>query len=85
MRTCVVTTHSIAGFEHLLRDQESVRTVSGLDEIAGIISELLSQVPLRHAMEEKGRAVVEKHFTREAVRNGVRQSVQTLLDGGNNG
>lgn len=79
LRTCVVTTYSIAGFETLLRDRDSVRTVAGLDELAGAISELLSHPQMRHAMEDRGRAVVEKHFTREAVRNGVRQSLQHLL------
>jgi glycosyltransferase involved in cell wall biosynthesis len=79
LRTCVVTTHSIAGFEDLLCDRDSVCTVNGLDELAGIISELLSQPQMRHAMEERGRVVIEQHFTRAAVRSGVRRSVQTLL------
>jgi glycosyltransferase involved in cell wall biosynthesis len=79
MRTCVVTRHSIAGFETLLRDRESIRAVDSLTELAGPISELLSEVHTRWAMEDCGRAIVEKHFTREAVRNGVRQSLQFLL------
>ncbi len=83
LRTCVVTNHSISGYEHLLRDRDSVRAVAGLDEFADTISELLNNPLMRHTMEDRGRDVVEKHFTREAVRNGVRQSLQCLLGGMN--
>ncbi|MBU1424337.1 MAG: glycosyltransferase family 4 protein [Gammaproteobacteria bacterium] len=79
LRTCVVTTHSIAGFEDLLRDRESVRTVAGLDELAGAISDLLNHPQTRHAMENNGRAIIEKHFSRDMIRNSVRQSVLSLL------
>ena len=79
LRTCVVTNHSISGFEHLLRDGDSVRTVAGLDEFADTISELLNNPQMRHTMEDQGREVIEKHFTRDAVRNGVRQSLHRLL------
>jgi glycosyltransferase involved in cell wall biosynthesis len=83
LRTCVVTHHSISGFEHLLRDRDSIRAVAGLDEFADTISELLNNPQLRHTMEDQGREVVEKHFTRKAVRNGVRQSLHYLLGGMN--
>lgn len=79
LRTCVVTTHSITGFESLLRDHDSVRVASSFNEMPRIISELLSQPQIRHAMEDRGRAVIEKHFTREALRNEVRMSLQGLL------
>jgi glycosyltransferase involved in cell wall biosynthesis len=85
LRTCVVTTHSIAGFEDLLRDRESVRTVAGLDELPSVISELLSHPQIRYTMEDCGRAVIENHFTHEAIRKGVRQSVESLLRGTKHG
>jgi hypothetical protein len=81
LRTCVVTRHSIAGFEELLRDRDSVRAVAGLDEMAGSISDLLRNPQMRHVMEDRGRAIVEKHFTHEVVRNRVRHSLQSLLRG----
>ena len=79
LRTCLVTSHSIRGFESLLRDRDSVRVASKFNQLPGIISELLSQPQMRHAMEDRGRAVIEKHFTREALRNEVRMSLQDLL------
>lgn len=82
MRTCLVTSHSVAGFEHLLRNRESVRIVSGFDEMPGAISELLNNAQQRHTMEQCGRAIIEQHFTREVIRAKVRDSVQQLLGTG---
>jgi len=79
LRTCVVTRHSIAGYENLLRDRDSIRAVNELNEFADIIYELFNHPQMRHAMEERGRDVIEKHFTREAVRNNVRLSLQPLI------
>ncbi|MHB1140955.1 MAG: glycosyltransferase family 4 protein [Sulfuricaulis sp.] len=79
LRTCVVTTHSIAGFETLLRDRDSIRAVAGLDELASAVPELLYHPQTRHTMEDRGRAIIEEHFTRDAVRNDVHRSLQFLL------
>jgi len=79
LRTCVVTRHSIAGFENLLRDRDSIRAVDELNQFSSVIYELLNDPQMRHDMEERGRAVIEKHFTREAVRNSVRLSLQSLI------
>jgi glycosyltransferase involved in cell wall biosynthesis len=78
MRTCVVTKHSIAGFESLLRNGESVRTVSSLEGLPAVVEELLSQPKLRHQMEERGRAIIDSHFTSFAVQDAVRQSLECL-------
>jgi len=79
LRTCVVTRHSIAGFENLLRDRDSIRAVDDLNQFSSVIYELLNDPQIRHVMEERGRDVIEKHFTREAVRNNVRLSLQPLI------
>jgi glycosyltransferase involved in cell wall biosynthesis len=80
MRTCVVTRHSVAGFESLLRDGDSVRIVDSLDELTGPVAELLSQPLLRHGMEERGRAIVERHFTPAAVGDAVRRSLSNFFE-----
>lgn len=78
LRTCVVTRHSVAGFESLLRDGESVRIVDSLEDLAVPVAELLRQPPLRHEMEARGRAIVERHFAPAAVQEAVRRSVANL-------
>lgn len=81
LRTCVVTTHSIAGFESLLRDGDSVRVAASFKDMPQIISELLNQPPIRHVMEDSGRTIIEKHFVKEALRYEVRQSLKRLPGG----
>lgn len=82
LRTCVATRHAVAGFETLLRDGDSVRVVNTLAELAGPVTELLGNPSLRHALETRGRDVVEKHFTPSAVGEAVRNSVNRLIEAG---
>jgi glycosyltransferase involved in cell wall biosynthesis len=78
-RACVVTRHSIAGYESLLRDGDGVRVGDNLDALLAPIAELLTAPALRHKTEERGRAVIEGYFTRQAVRDAMARSVAKTL------
>jgi glycosyltransferase involved in cell wall biosynthesis len=79
LRTSVVTRHSVAGFEALLRDGESVRIADTLEGLASPVAALLSRPALRHALEQQGREIVEQHFTPAAVGKAVELSVASLM------
>lgn len=79
LRTSVVTRHSVAGFESLLRDGESLRLADTLDGLVEPVVQLLGDPGLRHAMESRGRAIVESHFAPAAVGDAVRSSVERLV------
>jgi len=79
LRTSVVTRHSVAGFESLLRDGESLRLADTLEGLAEPVVQLLSDPDLRHAMESRGRSIVESCFAPAAVGNAVRSSVEQLI------
>jgi hypothetical protein len=48
--------------------------------LTGPVAELLSQPLLRHGMEERGRAIVERHFTPAAVGDAVRRSLSNFFE-----
>jgi len=79
LRTSVVTRHSVAGFESLLRDGESLRLADTLEGLAEPVVQLLGDPGLRHAMESRGRSIVESCFAPAAVGNVVRSSVEQLI------
>lgn len=78
MRACVVTRHSIAGFEDLLKDGEAIRVGSDLKDLVQPIIDLLNDNERRWQMEERGRSLIEQHFTRAAVHEAVARSVASL-------
>ncbi|MEW6514345.1 MAG: glycosyltransferase family 4 protein [Pseudomonadota bacterium] len=79
LRTSVVTRHSVAGFESLLRDGESLRLADTLEGLAEPVVQLLGDPGLRHAMESRGRSIVESRFAPAAVSEAVRSSVERLI------
>ncbi len=79
LRTSVVTRHSVAGFESLLRDGESLRVAETLDGLVMPVVQLLGDPGLRHAMEARGRLIVESRFAPTAVGEAVRNSVDQLV------
>jgi glycosyltransferase involved in cell wall biosynthesis len=80
LRTCVVAKHSIAGFESLLPDGGAVRVVTRMEGFAQAVADLFWKPHTRHAMEASGRTLVERHFTRQAVRDAVTRSVSGILE-----
>lgn len=79
LRTSVVTRHSVAGFESLLRDGESLRLADTLEGLVEPVVQLLGDPKLRHALESCGRSVVESHFTPAVVKESVRSSIERLI------
>lgn len=83
-RTCVVTAHSISGYESVLKDGECVAVGRTLSALVPLAVHLLRDVETRYRMEIFDRQVIERNFTCEAVYRRVKQSVSTLLEGGVN-
>lgn len=79
LRTSVVTRHSVAGFESLLRDGESLRLADNLEGLAEPVVQLLGDPGLRHALESRGRLIVESCFAPAVVSDVVRSSVEKLI------
>ncbi|KAF0162135.1 MAG: group 1 glycosyl transferase [Rhodocyclaceae bacterium] len=79
LRTSVVTRHSVAGFESLLQDGESLRVADTLEGLAEPVVQLLGDHGLRHTMESRGRSIVESCFAPTAVNEAVRNSVERLI------
>lgn len=77
-RTCVVTAHSIRGYESFLRDGESLRVVATLDALADPIIELANAPELRQRMEQAGRDIVETMCPPAAMHEKVAQAMRAL-------
>lgn len=78
LRTCVVTAHSIRGYESFLHDGESLRVVDTMDGLADPIIELANAPELRHRLEHAGREIVESMCAREAMHENVAQAMRAV-------
>lgn len=78
LRTCVITAHSIRGYERFLRDGESLRVVNTLGALVDPIVELANAPPLRHRLERAGREIVESMCAREALYENVAQAMRAV-------
>lgn len=79
LRTCVATAHSATGYEGLLNDGESIRVAKNLDDLVEPVCELVADHGKRHRLENAGRDVVEAHFTREAIRINMADSLRSII------
>jgi glycosyltransferase involved in cell wall biosynthesis len=79
LRTCVATAHSATGYEGLLNDGESIRVAKNLDDLVEPVCELVADHGKRHRLENTGRDVVEAHFTREAIRISMADSLRSII------
>lgn len=78
-RTCVVARHAQRGFEHALKDQESLAVADDLATFSAMCCALLADTTLRDRLEVHGQAQVSNHFTFERFARIVEQTVDTVL------
>ncbi|MEJ1356469.1 MAG: glycosyltransferase family 4 protein [Candidatus Sedimenticola sp. (ex Thyasira tokunagai)] len=79
-RTCVITRHSLKGYEGLLHDEQCVRISEDVDGLVQPIVYLLNNPQLRWQMEEAGRSIIENNFTRQTVSRYIMNSVTSLYN-----
>jgi polysaccharide biosynthesis protein PslH len=81
MRSCVVSTHAIKGYEALLHDDQSLLVADSMDGLVEPIVRLASAPDLRHRLERNGRELVELQCGREAMFTGIAKALQALPGG----
>lgn len=77
-RTCVVARPSFRGYAGVVTEGETVAVADSYAQFSDRVSELLSNVDRRHAMEARGKLVVDEHFTRETLNQLIRESVASV-------
>ncbi len=78
-RTGVVARHAHRGFEHALRDRESLWVAENDTGVAEGCNALLSDPSLPGSMAEAGRAQVAEHFTFDRFASIVAKTVENAL------
>jgi glycosyltransferase involved in cell wall biosynthesis len=78
-RTCVVSPHSLKGFEHILHHLESIWEAKDENEFAEGCIYLLKNKELRDSFAETGCNLVNKFFTFEHFRKVVENTIEELL------
>ncbi|MBX2852048.1 MAG: glycosyltransferase family 4 protein [Phycisphaeraceae bacterium] len=81
-RTCVVSPHSLRGYEDALMDGESLRVGEGDQGFAANCIELLRDPGLRARLADNGRGVVGEGFTYPRFASTVADAVAGLMGAG---
>jgi glycosyltransferase involved in cell wall biosynthesis len=74
----LVTPHALRGYEHVLKDRESIFAVHRDSDFASACVEVLANRTLRDSVAARGRALVLQHFTPEIVAREVRKTLESL-------
>jgi glycosyltransferase involved in cell wall biosynthesis len=77
-RAAVVTPHALRGYEHVLKDRESIFVVERDADFASACVEVLANARLRNSVAARGRALVLQHFTSEVAAGEVRKTLESL-------
>ncbi|MEM9347280.1 MAG: glycosyltransferase family 4 protein [Planctomycetota bacterium] len=78
-RACVTTEHSLHGYEHVLKDKESLRVVRTDEEMVQAVLELFEQPSFAATMAEHGRKLVMDHFSFNRFAGVVQETVEKVL------
>lgn len=79
-RTCVVTPHSLRGFEHALQHDDSLLVAEQPHAIANQCLQLLNDRQLRDRLADRGYAQVCEHFSFNTVRRIVEASCTRAIN-----